>query len=99
MNCPHCGRDANQPALLLAARPKRGTLPATLRRMLRDCGPQGLTVEDLTRLTRVGHQSVSARVHDLWNRGELDCVGERATSTGRTAHAFVLKPAPEGFER
>jgi hypothetical protein len=99
MNCPHCGRDANQPALLLTGRPKRGQLMSSIRRLFRNCGPQGLTAEDVERLTRAGHASVSARVHDLARRGEITHVGLRETESGRRAWVYVLKPPAEGFER
>lgn len=96
--CHACGC-AQQGTLALASRPKRGAIKESIRRLLRQCGPQGLTVEDLTKLTHVGHQSVSARVHELDRAGELRCVDARATSSGTPARAFVLREPAQGLER
>lgn len=96
--CPACGY-CQQGRLALSGPPKRGNIKESIRRLLKACGPQGLTVEDLTKLTHVGHQSVSARVHELERAGELRCVDARATSSGTPARAFVLREPPEGLER
>lgn len=87
MSCPHCG--SGQLVMGLDAPPKRGTIIGTLLRLIRAAGPQGLTVEDLEKLTKLPHQSVSARVHDLNNRGDICAVGSRPNRSGKRAATWV----------
>lgn len=86
MACPHCG--SGQLVMGLAAAPKRGQIRATIARLIRSAGPQGLTVEDLKDLTKLEHQTVSARVHDLWRAGEIEQASARHTRSGRPAWAW-----------
>lgn len=91
MSCPHCG--SGQVVMGLAMRPRRGQIISTILRMLKDAGPQGLTVEDLETLTHLPHQSVSARVHDLHRRGAIAPIGVRKNRSGRAASTWVAAPA------
>lgn len=58
-----------------------------------------MTVEELERHLRVGRQSVSGRVTELYRRGVLDRVGVRMGSGGRPVKIYTLCTAEQRRSR
>ena len=90
--CPVC--DAER-AMRGLTRPKRGHIKARLLAYIECAGPQGLTVDDLERLTKLGHQSVSARVHELKAGGCIVAAGKRTNPSGKPATTWRALGADE----
>lgn len=87
MTCPNCG--SGQIVLGLKRAPRRGKIIDEIFRLLQLAGPQGLTAEDVEALTHLGHQTVSARIHDLELRGVIEAAEQRPTKrSGRPAWAW-----------
>lgn len=59
-------------------------------RILRQLQWTWYTVEELCRGLGGKHQTVSARVHELWRAGWLETCGTRETSSGQQAHLYRL---------
>ena len=69
---------------------RSGSLRATVLRLIRITGPNGLTDDDLERAMGIRHQTVSARRRELVLLGEVKDSGRaRKTSSGRQATVWV----------
>lgn len=60
---------------------------AAILRLLRDV-PAGLTWEEVAKVTKFSHATVSARLNGLTGRGLVVPNGKRLTSSGRLATVF-----------
>lgn len=90
--CPLCGASVAQLDLSGIRFLARVNKTAAILRLLRDVA-QGLTWEEIARVTKFSHATVSARLHDLQGRNEIVAHGKRRTQSGRLATVFrVVNP-------
>lgn len=66
----------------------RGKLKREVFAALRAFGWDGATCEELERSLSMKHQTLSARVRELWTEGWVNRVGERRTRSGRWATVY-----------
>ncbi|MFT3836747.1 MAG: hypothetical protein QM723_07105 [Myxococcaceae bacterium] len=102
MNSTHSNTCATCGALLLVpVTTKRARSIAAAIRQCLDVAP--MTVDELEHHLRVGHQSISARVHEMASRGVLVPIGTRPGRSGRPCRIWRTRTlaeqsaAAEGF--
>jgi len=86
--CPLCRAAPAQLDLSAVMFLKATNKRAAILRLIREVG-SGLTVAEITKVLKLSHASVSARVHDLERANEIRKSGKRATESGRLAWCWV----------
>lgn len=66
-----------------------------IRSLLKRAHPQGLTAVELTAALRLSSTTVTARLHGLRARGEVNRNGERRNASGRMAAVMTWVPEEE----
>lgn len=66
----------------------RGKLKQRVYNALRVAGWDGMTCDEMERMLDLKHQTLSARVRELWQEGFLKKAGERRTRSGRWATVY-----------
>lgn len=69
----------------------RGDLKRRVFRALMDVPNRGATCDELERILELKHQTLSARVRELWQEGFLKKDGIRPTRSGRMATIYKIR--------
>ena len=96
---PHNGTDTSK-AAAQAILPKLSEVLMRIHMQIIRSGKLGMTCDEIERELKLRHQTASARVRDLAQRGVIDDSGSRrATSSGRPAIVWVDQAfAPSDLE-
>ena len=89
MGIPYVKGSATSKAAAQSMQPHAGSIRSRILAEIKKSGAHGLTCDEVEVLMDLKHQTASARVRELREKGKISTTSKRPTRSGRQAQVWV----------